>query len=149
MLVFFTEWNLTYCLLVGEFPKHEANSAGFLHDLKNTIYYRCSVINWDLSSGLPRPECILMSCKRTHCSKQLGNQLFEHSPIWNLSRLEKKYYFYSGLRIATRSFYFMIKLSYMNDLARNWKYRVRGIIYKLENKYIKPGLLHFWLLTFL
>ena len=36
---------LTYCLLVGEFPKHEANSAGFLHDLKNTIYYRCSVIN--------------------------------------------------------------------------------------------------------
>ena len=51
--------------------------------------------------------------------------------------------------VAPHSFYFMIKLSYMNDLARNWKYRVRGIIYKLENKYIKPGLLHFWLLTFL
>ena len=62
---------------------------------------------------------------------------------------KKNITFYSGLRIATRSFYFMIKLSYMNDLARNWKYRVRGIIHKLENKYIKPGLLHFWLLTFL
>ena len=51
--------------------------------------------------------------------------------------------------LAPHSFYFMIKLSYMNDLARNWKYRVRGIIHKLENKYIKPGLLHFWFLTFL
>ena len=51
--------------------------------------------------------------------------------------------------LAPHSFYFMIKLSYMNDLARNWKYRVRGIIHKLEHKYIKPGLLHFWFLTFL
>ena len=90
-----------------------------------------------------------MSCKRTHCSKLWGNQQFEHSPIWNLSRLKKNIHFYSCGALATHSFYFMIKLSYMNDLARNWKYRVRGIIHKLENKYIKPGLLHFWFLTFL
>ena len=112
----------------------------------NILPLRC---NQGLQS-LPRLECILMSCKRTHCSKLSGNQQFEHSPIWNLSRLKKKYsvLFLAG-SVAPHSFYFMIKLSYMNDLARNWKYRVRGIIYKLENKYIKPGLLHFWLLTFL
>ena len=99
--------------------------------------------------GLPRPGCSLMSCKRTHCSKLWGSQQFEHSPIWNLSRLKRNIPFYSCGSPALHTFYFMIKLSYMNDLARNWKYRVRGIIYKLENKYIKPGLLHFWLLTFL
>ena len=61
---------------------------------------------------------------------------------------KKIFVFIQGF-LAPHSFYFMIKLSYMNDLARNWKYRVRGIIHKLENKYIKPGLLHFWFLTFL
>ena len=97
--------------------------------------YLASSVSWCLAKGLIAVNYGVIN--------NLSIRQYETWVGW-----KKIFVFIQGF-LAPHSFYFMIKLSYMNDLARNWKYRVRGIIHKLENKYIKPGLLHFWFLTFL